>query len=811
MNNANSTAAKRPSIFARNTLLFAMLLSAWGPAFAAGFSAPEAHNVTSYEKGVWTNRVSTGRSAEGWRTQGTARDPWTFKQQPLTPVNLSLRKNVYLEVALGDGTQLVWETPTKLIRILGTGQRITETSDAPIVQFTPELLTAARMVLKEHFAGRGGKSFSASVLEDGGLVKYTFDRGERYSIKGQEVWRWGGYRSSHSSMYDKANMAMTRPFDVLLTSRGELIGWIDPTADAVTVIDGFEAATTQVAWNDPKISQPRFTTVTLAERQSIPMSDYTPLAATIMVPGDEAGKPLPGRFPTVLMRTPYGRKAFLKEAFEFVSRGYVVISQDVRGRFDSAGFFNAIHEDMRDGNDTLDWIAAQPWSDGNVGMIGPSYLGWVQWQAAATGNPHLKAMISIVPTVTPFGDMPYVNGMFGAGLLTWAVYVGTTPERLAEALKKDLNAIVTEQPLIDADKRAVGHEIPFWRYWVTHASLDEYWQQGNVLDHQDKINVPVLHIAGWYDDVLRGTTTAYDMMKANKRENQHLLLGPWPHAVNTVRSLSELSFGPDAARADMHYDYVRWFDHWLKGIDNNVDSDPPVRYFTMGENKWHTADAWPPKNTASRKWYLQSNGSASRPQDGARLTQSAPKGQQSPDQYTHDPAKPVPYLFDIRANQLSAPEDYQEVEQRPDTLEYTTETFKQPFEITGEAMAELYASTDQKDTDWVVRVTDVFPDGRSVNIIDGYLRARFRNGMEKEELLTPGEVVRYRIPMTWTSHRFLPGHKMRVIIASAAAGAFVVNTNTGNPIATDTEMKVARQTIYHSAQYPSHIEVSVRE
>lgn len=797
--------------FARNVVAVAAALGAWTCAFAAGFSAPDISNVTSYEKGVWTSRVSTGRSGNGWQTQGTRRDPWSFKQQPLTPVNLSLRQNEYLEVALGDGTRLVWETPTKLIRILGTGQRITETSDFPIVQFTPEFLTVTRAVLKEHLAGSGGKTFSAAVLEDGGLVKYTFDRSEKYAIKGQEVWRWGGFRASHAAMYDKANIAMTRPFDLLLTARGELIGWIDPTADTVTVIDGYEAATSQALWNDQKISQPKFTTVTLAERQAIPMSDYVPLVATIMVPGDETGKPLAGKFPTVLMRTPYGRKPFLKEAFEFVSRGYVVISQDVRGRGDSSGFFNAIHDDMRDGSDTLDWIAAQPWSDGNVGMIGPSYLGWVQWQAAATGNPHLKAMISIVPTTTPFGDMPYVNGMFGTGLLTWAVSVGSTPERLADALTKDLNAIATQLPLIDADKRAVGHEIPFWRYWVTHSHLDEYWQQGNVLARQDKIDVPVLHIAGWYDDVLRGTTVAYDMMKANKRPNQHLLLGPWPHAVNTVRSLAELYFGPDAARADMHYDYVRWFDRWLKGVDNKVDGDAPVRYFTMGENKWHTADTWPPKNTTTRKWYLQSNGHASRPEDGARLTQSSPKGQQTSDQYTHDPAKAAPYLVDIRANQLSAPEDYQEVEQRADTLEYTTEAFTQAFEITGESVAELYAQTDQKDTDWVVRVSDVFPDGRSINIIDGYLRARFRNGMEKEELVTPGEVVRYRIPLTWTSHRFLPGHKMRVMIASAAAGAFVVNTNTGNPMATDTEMKIARQTIHHSAQYPSHIEVSVRE
>ncbi len=793
--------------------VFAAVLctGAWGGASAAQFSPPQSMTVTGYQKGLWTERVSLEKSGDGWQGQGSKRDPWTFKEEPLPPVSLSFRSNGHLEVSLQDGSKLLWETPTRLIRILDNGQRITHRSEFPILVFSPQMLAVDRIVLKAYLAGRGGQQFSVAALENSDLVNYSLVRSEKHSASGRrDVWRWGGSKPSRPSMYEKANLVLTAPFDLLISADNELVGWNDPAADTITVIDGYEAQSPLASWLDPKISQPQHTTVTLAESQIMPMSDYVPLIGTIMVPGDAAGKPLPGKFPTVLMRTPYGRKASLKDAFKFVSRGYAVVSQDTRGRGDSAGFFHAIHEDIGDGNDTLDWIAAQPWSDGNVGMIGGSYLGWVQWQAASSGNPHLKAMISIVPTTSAFGDLPYVNGMFSSGVLTWSVFVGTTPERLAEALKKDLNAIATQLPLIDADVRAVGHEIPFWRYWVTHSSLDEYWQKGNMFNYQDKINVPVLHVTGWYDDVVRGTIVAYDMMKANNRPNQHLLLGPWPHHVNTIRGISELTFGPDAARADMNSGYVRWFDHWLKGIDNKVDSDPPVSYFTMGENKWHTADVWPPQDTVKKKIYFHSSGSAARPEDGARLSETAPKGEQPPDHYSHDPAHPVPYLVDIRANQINAPEDYQEVERRADTLEYTTEVLKKPFEITGEAAAELYAATDQKDTDWVVRVTDVFPDGRSVNIIDGYLRARFRDGMEKEKLVTPGEVVRYRIPMTWTSYRFLPGHRMRVIIASAAAGAFVVNTNTGKPMATDTEIRVAKQSIYHTARYPSHIEVSVR-
>lgn len=806
----------------RSAFTGAVLVAAWaiGPCFGGGdpahlraFSSPQSVTVVSYKSGLWIGRLSIERMGEAWRGQVIERDPWSFRQLQAVPIALSFRDGGYLEASLGNGSKLIWESPTRLIRITWTGQRITHTSQFPILVFSPQLLPANRIVLQAYLADKRAESFSVSSLEDGALVRYTFNRAEQRTASAvdeqRQVRRWGGFRPSIPTMYEKAEMNLTAPFDMLLSDEGELLGWNDPTQDTVTVVEGYESYSAVAPWREKATSQPQFTTVTLASKQVVPMSDYVPLVATIMMPADSRGTALPGRFPAILIRTPYGRMDSLKDAFKFVSRGYVVVSQDVRGTGDSAGFFHPLHEDITDGDDTLNWIAAQPWSDGRVGMFGGSYLGRAQWQAAASGNQHLKAMVSIVPTTSAFGDLPYINGMFFAGVLTWAVSMASTPEQLADALKKDLNKVASELPLIDADVRAVGHEIPFWRYWVNHSSLDEYWQKGNVLKRQGKIDVPVLHVVGWYDDGLRGTMTVYDMMKANGRAHQHLLVGPWPHVVNSVQSLAELSFGADAARSDLQYQYVRWFDRWLKGVVNHVDTERPVSYFTMGKNEWHSADEWPPKTSVREKWYLHSNGSANRPEDGARLTRALPKERQEADHYAHDPAEPVPYLVDIRANQIAVPEDYQEVEHRMDTLEYTTEKFDEPFEITGDATAVLYAATDSKDTDWVVRVTDVFPDGRSINIIDGYLRARFRKGMEKEELVSPGEVIRYRIPMTWTSYRFAPGHRMRVIIASAAAGAFVVNTNTGNPMGTDRETRVARQSIYHSARYPSHIEISV--
>lgn len=766
--------------------------------------------VTTFEKGLWTSRISVSAAEAVARISGVRRDPWTFREESLAPIDLSLRAHGALEVSLHDGSRLLWETPTRRVRISRSGQRSSHAWKVPVLRFAPEWLPVNRIILEAFLQESPGDTFDLCALGGSESISYNFVRAEKCTAETdagkREVWRWAGSRRSYAMMHAQADLEMTAPFDLLLSGEGTLVGWIDPTLDTVTVVNGYEGCSPVALWQREDVAQPVHTTVTLAVRQMIPMSDWVPLAATVMVPGDIDGKALQGPFPTVLLRTPYGRDSALNDAFKFVSRGYAVVRQDVRGRGDSAGFFNAMHEEIGDGNDTLNWIAAQPWSDGNIGMIGASYGGWVQWQAACSGNPHLKALISIVPTFSAFGDLPYVNGMFCAGSLTWSVFVGASAERMHEAMEKDLNALASQLPLIDADIRAVGHEIPFWRYWVTHASMDAYWKKGEILRHQDKIGLPVLHVVGWYDDVLRGTMSAWDMMKANHRPHQQLLVGPWPHVINSVRSLAELSFGPDSCRADMHYGYVRWFDRWLKGIGNGVEAEPPVRYFTMGENKWKSAQRWPPGNGVKHRWYLHPS-NAARPERGGRLSVVLPTERPSPDHYVYDPADPTPYLVDIRANQLSVPEDYQEVERRTDVLIYTTDAFDEPFELTGEAAALLYAATDQRDTDWVVRITDVCPDGRSVNLIDGYLRARFRKGMENEALLSPGEILEYRIPMTWTSYRFAAGHRMRLIIASAAAGAFVVNTNTGHPMASDAEIRIAHQSIYHGADYPSHIEI----
>jgi putative CocE/NonD family hydrolase len=590
-----------------------------------------------------------------------------------------------------------------------------------------------------------------------------------------------------------------------------LLGWQKSgSSTEVAVLDGFQSLTPLVNWDDGKTSRSRFRTVLAEKTRLVPMRDGTALATTVWLPGDEQGKSLPGPFPTILVRTPYDRWNFdFRPIWRFVSRGYAAVSQDTRGRFESGGEFWPLVDERHDGEDTLNWIAAQHWSDGNVGMIGGSYLGLTQWHAASTGNPHLKALVSYVPAAGSFVDMPYMNGGFMSGGLTWSIMV-QAPERFADSQNMDLNAVLSELPLIDADIRAVDKELPLWRSWLAHDTLDEYWQAGYMPNYADNLTQPVLHITGWYDDVLRGTVHLYDLMKSNNRDNQKLVVGPWPHGGNTGRRMGDVNFGPDAAWHDEFYLVQRWFDRWLKGIGNNVESEPAARYFNMGENRWRTADSWPPAEVTPRALYLHSAGKAIQPEDGAVLNWQLPLAE-SPDSYRYDPAWPAPYLVDVRLNQLAMPEDYQDVERRTDTLVYTTAPLAEPLQITGAPAAVLFASSDARDTDWIVRLSDVHPDGRSINLVEGVVKASYRNGWESTELIEPGRVYRYDIPMMWTSHRFAPGHRVRIMITSSAAGWLHVNTNTGNHFATDTEIFIATQSIHHDQDSPSHVILPVLE
>jgi putative CocE/NonD family hydrolase len=788
----------------------------WSTAFCLLFFAnlawgqilPCEQNCTRYRFGIWIEKAGSIDEPNFSSISLIKRDAYSWKESSRI-LQLSSTIEGGLMVVQDDGSKVIWESPTKVVLIDKIGMRETFESEFPILFFETQYLSADSGVLNAYLKNRKVNDvLSISTLFLGDLVDMEFRKSQKRggSIRGasSNVWIWTGEKDVPGGPIPGRNRKI--PFDLVLSGDLKLLGWFDPANDDVTIQEGYEEFSTLKFWNDALISKPLYRVAKREEKAMVPMSDGISLASTVFLPGKpgvEDEEALEGPFPTILMRTPYDRKRF-QDLFKYVSRGYAVVTQDTRGRYDSDGVFLPFVDEKSDGDETISWIAEQPWSDGKVGMIGASYGGMVQWHAAYRGNPHLKCLISQVTGGPGHVDSPYQNGSFTTGYLTWILLVGTTSEKFEAAKRKSLYDVAVALPLIDADNRAVGHEISFWREFLNHPTLDDFWKKGDIRRWGKNIDLPVLFVSGWYDDVLRGTIYYYDMMKSNHRENQHLILGPWRHGFNRTRKINKFVFGDNAIREDLNYVYVRWFDHWLKGVDNGVEEGPKAQFYTMGENEWKTAESWPPKNIKKEKWYFHSKGKAVHPEDGGWVGPKQP-GRERPDHYVYDPANPTPFLCDVRYNEINPPEDYQEVERRKDTLVYTSELLGEALEISGDISAVIYAATDCRDTDWLVRLTDVFPDGQSIRLVDGLVKARFRKGAEQEELINPGKIYEYRIPMTWTSHRFLKGHRLRVSIASASAGLLVINTNTGNPIAEDTDYKIAHQTIHHDQKYPSHV------
>lgn len=571
------------------------------------------------------------------------------------------------------------------------------------------------------------------------------------------------------------------------------------------VEDGWEAFTPQADMADMLLSKPEYG-MEFAGTEMVPMRDGVHLATDIYLPAQrKEGQ----KFPTVLIRTCYN-KFNTALYLAYVHYGYAVVAQDTRGRELSEGKWQPIINEKDDGDDTLNWIAAQEWSDGGVGMIGPSYLSIVQWQAAASGNPHFKASISMVTGGVPLFDFPHRAGVLSPGTMAWTTSMRSKSFAPGDMVRDDWDQVLKHRPIRDIPFAATGEENPFWNEWMEHEYYDGYWHKANFLVNQHKINVPSMYVTGWYDDVGPGSMQIWDMNKRNGRKNQKLVCGPWIHKMNVSRDIHNINYGPDAVRYDMFYQYMRWYDHFLKGIDNGIDREKPVDYFVIGENRWHKDTEWPPKGMVEKEIYISSSGNASTSNGDGMLSFTAPKVSGS-DHYTYDPDDPAPFLIDVSENECLVPENYRDVELRGDVLVYTSEPLKEALTIAGEPVAIVYAASSAKDTDWVVRVTDVDQNGNSIRLCDGIVRAKFRKSFIEPKLLLPGEIVRYEIPMTWIANKFEVGHRIRVEITSGADNSIFCNTNTGLPIVDDVDKVVAEQTVYHGGRYCSRIVLPVME
>ncbi|MEZ5402889.1 MAG: CocE/NonD family hydrolase [Bryobacteraceae bacterium] len=544
--------------------------------------------------------------------------------------------------------------------------------------------------------------------------------------------------------------------------------------------------------------------VALDNLVAIPMRDGAKLYADIYRPA------APGRYPVIISRTPYSTErtpnAYAAAVF-FAQRGYVYVYQDVRGRHESDGKWEPFRNDIEDGFDTVEWAAAQPWSNGKVGMQGGSYLGHVQWRAAMASPPHLTAIFPAVAATSLYHDWITLNGgwrlsfNFGWGpvrqesriMQNTGPHLGANPPGLA------FDNLLQHLPLNDM-QRLAGRNAQFYRDWIAHPDYDEYWKKLNAEEVMDRIAVPAHTFGGWFDIFSQGTLRGYALLsKKGKtdaaRKGSRLIIGPWGHGAS--RKFGEIDFG-EHAFVDMHAVELRYFDYWLKGVANGVDRDPPVRLYVMGRNEWRTENEYPLARARYTKMYLR---------EDRGLSWDAPKSAAT-DTYRYDPANPVPSLGGNNCCGTptpAGPRDQRPVESRGDVLVYTSDFIKDPVEVTGPVKLVLHASSDAVDTDFIAKLIDVYPDGRSMNMAEGIVRARYREGTSTPKLLEPGKVYEFEIDMVGTSVEFQRGHRIRVDVTSSHFPQFDRNPNTGEEFGRGTNVKVATQTIHHSPTHTSYL------
>lgn len=563
----------------------------------------------------------------------------------------------------------------------------------------------------------------------------------------------------------------------------------------------------------------------------VPMRDGINLIADLYLPTT------PGCYPVILQRTAYGRITNAGFAIRAAGEGYAVLLLDIRGRYDSEGEFHAFPNEQRDGYDTCEWICAQPWSNGRIGMIGASYVGLTQWQAALSGAPGLQAIIPNVTAADYHEGWCYQGGAFELNFIkSWILtYLATdTARRRAQtdpAWQTRLETLWDRCDAMDADfdiMPLAGDPLfkevaPYWDEWLSNPDHGPLWDAIRVDGNYDQLDLAVMHTGAWYDVFLGGTLGTYNGMRNGAktgaaRANQRLLIGPWDHmTVGNATPVGAYDPGMRSWHANIDFDgiHLRFFDRHLRDIDNGLDTEPPVRIFVMGENRWRLENEWPLARTEFTRFYLHSNGYANTLHGDGQLSRDEPGASERPDHFVYDPLNPVPTAGgQLCCNEVwsnGGVQDQRTVEQRPDVLIYSTPPLEQDTEVTGPIKVTLFAATSAVDTDWTAKLVDVCPCGCVSNLTDGIIRARYRTSKAKQELLTPGEVYEYEIDLWATSNVFKRGHQIRVEISSSNFPRFDRNPNTGGVIATTTreECQTAFQTILHDMDHPSHITLPI--
>lgn len=553
----------------------------------------------------------------------------------------------------------------------------------------------------------------------------------------------------------------------------------------------------------------------VAIEHSVPvkMRDGVLLRADIYRPKAE------GKFPVLLQRTPYDKRGELDFGLNAAARGYVVVIQDVRGRYSSDGEWYPFKYESQDGYDTVEWAAALPYSNGKVGMFGGSYVGATQMLAAIAAPPHLAGIFPVVTAANYHDGWTYQGGAFEQWFSeSWTS--GLAMDTLDRRIRESTNAMewntrlpLVTYPILDfggTEKLAV-----YFQDWLAHPRYDDYWKRWSIEDQYDRVRVPAYHVGGWYDIFLGGTLRNYAGIKGRggndrARRSQRLLVGPWYHGPFSGRT-GDLDFGP-SAKLDTDELLLRWYDYLLKGVRNDLAGQKPIRIFVMGRNAWRDEDDWPPARARTTRYYLHSGGKANSLTGNGTLDAELP-GNETPDGFTYDPLEPVPTrggpLCCDNVHLASGVFDQRLIEAREDVLVYTTEELRQDLEVTGPVSVELYASSSAIDTDFTAKLVDVWPNGYAQNLTEGILRTRYRNSPERVEFMNPGETYLLHIDLWATSNVFLKGHKVRLEVSSSNFPRFDHNMNTGEDAAFAVHWVKASQKVYHDLEHPSALVLSV--
>jgi uncharacterized protein len=550
---------------------------------------------------------------------------------------------------------------------------------------------------------------------------------------------------------------------------------------------------------------------------AVRMRDGVNLRADVMLPAAE------GTFPVLVYRTPYGKNQAPSTWTTFpkaVARGYVVVVQDVRGRYESEGEFDPYQQEGPDGYDTIEWAAAQPWSNGSVGTFGLSYPGAVQWLAAIENPPHLKAMVPAMTFSTP-RNFFYSGGVFDGSWLDW-IWFNIAPDirkrknlpgpivrgEVTARWKQEHQRMQSFLPMAELpDLKEVA---PFYYRWLAHPPVDSWWDWAELRGKYDRTHAAVLNISGWYDEAYGpdGATTNFNgLLAARKNEanpRTRIIIGPWTHGELERTFSGDRDFGKSAA---VDYDEIilRWMDHYLKGADNGVEKEKPVRIFVMGDDAWRDEEAWPLARAKDTTLLLSPDGWAGTRTLGLTTricVKCAPYSE-----LVSDPAHPVadPYTaFGAR--------DYRSLVGRKDLLVFDSEPLPSDTEVTGPVRAEIYASADVPDFDLWVRLLDLSPDRTAYNLMSpglDVLRASYRDASAQPEWVKPGEIVRLSLDRLLTSNVFKAGHRIRVQISGAFFPHFSRNLQTGKSEATSSETRIGHIRIYNDRKHASRVVLPV--